>query len=69
MNQSTRTVHETCICSDDSESENEEETEDIEKEKPVKVKHHLINTVPPIKTNADDVDGLRKGKVFMQLYF
>ena len=51
--------------SDDSESENEEEKEDIEKEKPVKLKHHLINTVPSIKVRADEVDELRKGKVFI----
>ena len=51
--------------SDDSESENEEEKEDIEKEKPVKLKHHLISTVPSVKVRADEVDELRKGKVFV----
>ena len=51
--------------SDDSESENEEETEDIEKEKPEKLKHHLINVAPSIKVRSDEVDELRKGKVFV----
>ena len=51
--------------SDDSKSENEKETEDIEKEKPVKLKHHLINAAPLIKVRTDEVDELRKGKFFM----
>ena len=51
--------------SEESGDESEEEAEEIEKEKPVKLKHHLINSVVPFEAKSEDVSDLRSGRVFI----
>ena len=51
--------------SEESGDESEEEAEDIEKEKPVKLKHHLIDSVAPFEVPKEEVSRLRKEKYFV----
>ena len=51
--------------SEESGDESEEEAEDIEKEKPVKLKHHFIDSVAPFEVPKEEVPSLRNEKYFI----
>ena len=45
--------------------ESDAETDEIEKEKPVKLKHHLIDSVGPFEVTTVELSGLRHEKHFI----